>query len=124
MIDTSLQAFRKDQDGCEIVAFADVAARTVLAWDSALKWPQEHLDALCDLAARALSVGAEGPQTDAVQTAIIARPTGCHVFVRAAPGLDEVLCCVFAPGADIDGVLSGAVQLCASLSGAGQRERA
>ena len=119
-----LEAYRKELVGCEIAVFMDISARTVLAWDGALKWPQEHLDNLCDLALRVLSVGSEGENANRPQTAILARPTGCFVFLRAAPGASEVLCCVFAPDADFHHSYDAGRHLCAVLLGAGHRMNA
>ncbi len=119
-----LEAFRQEFVGCEIAAFMDISARTVLAWDGSLKWPQEHLDDLCDLARNILAVGTKAETVEEPQTAMLARPTGCFVFLRAAPGASEVLCCVFAPGAEVDHFFAEGKRLCADLLGAGQRLKA
>ncbi|WP_375688550.1 hypothetical protein [Pseudooceanicola sp. LIPI14-2-Ac024] len=78
------------------MALVDIEAGTVLAWDGAVKLPQEEIDALGGTAALVLGDGAG--------RAILARPTGTHVFVRAPGGTSEVLCSLFAPGAPLDGV--------------------
>ena len=119
-----LEAFRQEFEGCEIVAFLDISARTVLAWDGPLKWPQEHLDDLCEIARSVLTVGAEAEIVQEPQTAMLARPTGCFVFLRAAPGVSEVLCCVFSPNAEVDHSYAAGRRLCAELLGAGRRLKA
>ncbi len=107
-----------------MVVFADIAAKTVLAWDGALKWPQEHLDDLCALAAQVLAIGVGVDPAAEPQTAILARATGCFVFVRAAPGANEALCCVFAPYCDIDNTFAAGKALCSDLLGGDQRMKA
>ena len=119
-----LEAFRQESEGCEIVAFLDISARTVLAWDGSLKWPQEHLDGLCEIARSILTVGSKAETVEEPQTAMLARPTGCFLFLRAAPGASEVLCCVFSPNAEVDHSFAAGRRLCADLLGAGQRLKA
>ncbi|WP_425100119.1 hypothetical protein [Tropicibacter sp. S64] len=106
----ALSTFRQALSGCEIAVLADISAGSVLAWDSALKWPQEQLDALCDLASRALSIGAPLPTT-----AVVADALGCQVFIRIAANSDEVLCGVFAPDQDLDDVLMEGRRFCTVL---------
>ncbi|MFW2543885.1 hypothetical protein ACN2XU_14680 [Primorskyibacter sp. 2E107] len=114
MTGAPLAEFRRGFAGCEIAVLADVSARSVLAWDSAVKWPQEHLDALCTLAAELLSISACGAVREP-ETAVLADPIGTKVFVRAAPGSHEVLCTVFAPTAVFDGVFDASRTLCAAM---------
>ena len=116
-----LEAFRKDFAGCEMVVFADIVAKTVLAWDGALKWPQEPLDDLCEMAAQVLAIGADVDPLAEPQTAIFARATGCFVFLRATPGASEALCCVCAPDCDISQAFTEGKALCADLLSADQR---
>ena len=115
-----LKAFRQELEGCEIAAFVDISARTVLAWDGSLKWPQEHLDALCDIARSVLTVGSKAEAVEEPQTAMLARPSGCFVFLRAAPGANEALCCVFSPNAEVDHSFAAGRNFCAELLGASQ----
>ena len=111
-----LEAFRTRFPACELVLLADISALTILAWDGALKWPQEQLDGVCSLAAEVFGfgVGDEGPR---IETGMIARATGCYTFARAAPGSNEILCSVFAPGADISGVMDDSRALCRDMLG-------
>lgn len=109
MTASSLAAFRQAHAGCEIAVLADISAGSVLAWDGAVKWPQEHLDALCARAKAALSLGAPPPQS-----AILSQPFGIEVFVRAEQNPGEVLCSVFAPGAALDGIVADSRTLCAA----------
>lgn len=86
---TGLAKLRARFDGCEVVALVEIETRTVLAWDSAIKLPQEHLDGLCTLAGFVF-----GAHTASMATAIVHRATGCRVFSRAPNALNEVLCVV------------------------------
>ena len=116
-----LEAFRQELEGCEIVAFLDISARTVLAWDGSLKWPQEHLDELCEIARRALTVGSKAETVEVPQRVMLACSFGCFVFLRAAPSANEALCCVFSPNAEVDHSFAAGRNLCAELLGAGQQ---
>ncbi len=107
MIVDALRTFRQGIAGCEVAALADVSSRTVLAWDSALKWPQEQLDGLCGMAAQLLAPGA--------RQAVLMRETGSHVFLRSTPDGMEVLCCLLAAGMPLDAVFDAADALCADL---------
>lgn len=60
--------------------------------------------------------GGDGP---AVETAMIARDTGCYMFIRAAPGLSEVVCSIFAPGADVSDVEDASRALGCDMLGLG-----
>lgn len=85
--------------GCELVVLADISTKTVLAWDGALRLPQEHLDTLCDLAAEILAVDPAAAQVQP-DTALLTRTTGSRTFVRSPEDPAEVLCCVLAIGAE------------------------
>jgi hypothetical protein len=118
-----LHAFRLDFPGCEIVVLADIAARTALSWDSALKWPQERIDEVAALAVKLLGPAQGVAAAEERSLAILARDTGCHVFVRAGPGASEVLCSVFAPGAVLDGVVPASRRCAAEACRNGQESR-
>lgn len=79
---------------------ADIGSGTVLGWDGAVKFPQEHLDSLAASAAELLT------RMGAADTAIISTPTEARVFMRAAENRNEVLCTVSAPDAAVDPVLA------------------
>lgn len=110
-----LAEVRAELNECEIVLFADLGTGTVLAWDAAVKWPQEQLDAVCGLASAALDFGRHDGAEPAT-TAVLVRPTGIHLFVRATPDAAEVLCAVFAPHAALDGAAALFHELCAGLT--------
>jgi hypothetical protein len=111
----ALKSFRQQTNGCEIALLMDLRARTVLAWDSDLKWPQERLDDLCALAIGLLEPGTAGDSAPGQKRAMLARRTGCWAFLRAAPNAAEVLGCVLAPQSDTDGLFERAAALCATL---------
>ena len=100
----ALKSFRQKIAGCEIAVLMDLSTGTVLAWDSDLKWPQEELDDLCDLAARLLTTGPVFGPGQGRTRAILARETGCHIFQRVSPTGGEVFGCVLAPEAAMHGV--------------------
>lgn len=107
----ALERLRTCTAGCELVLLADVSTGTVLAWNGAVRYPQEHLDGLCAIAADLLGPG-QGP---ASRTAVLALETGCQTFVRAPDNAEEVLCCVLAVSGDVAGALEASR---AFLSGA------
>ncbi len=96
--------FRSRFAGCEVVMLADISTMTILVSDSAIKLGQEHLDRLCTAASTIFAAEA----SKGVSVAFLTGPTGCTVFVRANHGVPEVLCGVFAPGADLSGVSEAA----------------
>ncbi|WP_136440789.1 hypothetical protein [Pacificoceanicola onchidii] len=93
-----------------MTVLADISAGSVLAWDGAVKWPQEHLDALCARAKAALSLGTPKPQS-----AVLTQPFGTEIFVRAEQDASEVLCSVFAPKAALDTVIEQSRMLCTAI---------
>lgn len=105
----ALRSFKQCFGECEIAVLADISARTVLAWASTLKWPQEELDRLCEMAAGLLE-----PE---VRQALLIRETGCHLFRRTAADGAEVLCCVLAADAPLEPILHAADKLCLQLRG-------
>ncbi|KUF11090.1 hypothetical protein [Pseudoponticoccus marisrubri] len=119
----TLAALRTEFDSCERVLFVDLSTRTVLAWDGAVKLPQERLDALCHLATATLGIGGIGAGPGC-QQAVVAGATGCHILRRVAPGADEALCCTLAPGAAVGAILPRMAQLCETLSGPASRRQA
>lgn len=98
MTPQDLRAFRTGLPDCELALYADIGSRTVLGADSALRYPQEILDALCGCAAD-LFGALPGPERDGVDHVVFMSQSGGRVFVRnpASPG--EVLCCICAAGA-------------------------
>lgn len=109
--------FRAGFPACEIVVLTDLSTGTVLAWDSALKWPQDDLDALCARTGRLLRIGARGNPDEQASFAMLAHPGGTQIAVPAGGTRPEALCGVFAPGAPLDGVADTLARLCAELVG-------
>ena len=93
----ALAGLRSSISGCELVLLADVSTRTVLTWSGALKYPQEYLDTLCVQAADFFRTGQIGRSG----AAVLARLTGCTLFIAAPDDPAEVLCCVLAPFCDV-----------------------
>ncbi len=91
---------------------ADLSTGTVLGVSAALDHPQEHYDALGAEAAKALTAGG-GPHA----AALIVRPTGLRLYLRAPDHPDEGLCLVLPPGARA----AGAVHEAALALGAAPR---
>ncbi len=97
MTTDDLARLRADLPECELALFADIGSGTVLAVASALKHPQEDLDALCAEAARLFADSGAFAGAEA-ECAVLLTATGCRAFFRdpAEPG--EALCCLCAPG--------------------------
>jgi hypothetical protein len=107
MTPQELRTFRTDLPDCELALYADIGSRTVLGADSALRYPQEYLDALCGCAAD-LFGALPGIERDKVDHVVFMGQTGGRVFVRnpASPG--EVLCCICAADAGATQLVSAA----------------
>lgn len=105
MTPSALADFRSRLPDCELVVFADIGSRTVLGSDGALRYPQEHLDALCDTAAELFR---DGPDLGAgpVEHVMFVSATGSRVFLRAANSPREALCCIGAPAMDFTVLLA------------------
>lgn len=95
-----LASLRSTLAACEMLQLVDVAARTALIAVSAVKLGQEHHDALC---AQATAIFAPG-RPDPPGCAMLAGPLGTRVFIASQADPGEVLCGVFAPGADLSAV--------------------
>lgn len=102
-----LKAFRTGTPACELAVYADIGSRTVLGSDSALRYPQEYLDALCGCAAD-LFDAAPADGAAPVDHVIFLSPTGGRAFVRNATEPDEVLCCLCSPDVAADRLISAA----------------
>lgn len=104
---SDLAQFRTQFDACELVMLADLSTMTILGSNSALKLGQEKLDEICVAAGDVFAAHALGDQG----AAMVFRPTGTRLFVRSKDEPSEVLCGVFAPDADMSGVLEAAQDL-------------
>lgn len=100
MTPQALRAFRDRLPDCDLAVYADLGARTVLGADSALRVPQEYLDALCDCAAF-LFAAAPAPGAGPVEEILFLGPTGGRGFFRSAAEPGEALCLICAPDADL-----------------------
>jgi hypothetical protein len=92
MTPNALNAFRSTLADCELAAYVDLEARTVLSSDGALHYPQEYLDVLCACAADLFEVApkSEGP----VEHVLFLSPTGSRGFFRNLADPNEALCCI------------------------------
>ncbi len=102
-----LREFRTGVPACELALYADIGSRTVLGADSALRYPQEYLDALCGCAADLFDAEPRDG-TVPVDHVIFLSPTGGRAFVRNAAEPDEVLCCICAPDMAADRLIDAA----------------
>ena len=111
-----LKSLRAQVPDCDLIVYADLGSRTVLSADSALRYPQEHLDALCHCAAD-LFGAATGSDTAATEQVLFFGPTGGRGFFRnlAEPG--EALCCICAAGTDIDALTAAFTEALAGAAG-------
>lgn len=100
----ALSEFRSKQPDCVLALWADIEARIVLVVDSDLRYPQESLDALCNIASHVLRT----PSIEidpAPDSAIFADPTGNRIFLRDVARPTCALICTSAPGLDPDDLL-------------------
>lgn len=97
---TDLHVLRRALPRCEATVLVDLTAGTVLGVGAGLALPQEHYDELATEAAWVLSSG-----DDAAEQALLVRPTGQRLYVRAPGQPDEVLCVVLDPSADVPSLL-------------------
>ncbi|MBF9035443.1 hypothetical protein HKCCE2091_14445 [Rhodobacterales bacterium HKCCE2091] len=100
MTPRALSEFRSRLPGCDLVVYADIASRTVLASDGALRYPQEYLDALCLSAAELLAPGS-GLGGEPAAEVLFLTETGARAFFRAPDATGESLCCICAPEIDV-----------------------
>ena len=113
MENVDLAEYRSRFASCELVMLADISTLTVLGSDSAIKMGQEHLDALCATAERIFDLA----QDEQIRTAVLSKPTGRQVFVRAGSAMSEVICGVFEPTAEIgDAIIDAQNMLSATNS--------
>lgn len=109
-----LATLRSTLAACEMLQLVDVAARTVLIADSAVKLGQEHHDAHCTQAAAIFAPA----RADPPGCAMLAGPMGTRVFVASPVDPGEVLCGLFAPGAELSAVEPAVRALFARRAGA------
>lgn len=107
MENVDLAEFRSRFASCELVMLADISTLTVLGSNSAIKMGQEHLDTLCATAEMIFDL-AEGSQ---IRSAVLSKPTGRQMFVRAGTETSEIICGIFEPAADISDAIAGAEQM-------------
>jgi hypothetical protein len=116
MTPNALADLRARLPGCELAVYVDFASETVLGSDGDLRYPQEHLDALCRCAA---TLFAHDDETGAPASghAVFLSETGARVFLRAPDAGSEALCCICAPDTDFAAALPGVRQMLAGASG-------
>jgi hypothetical protein len=109
MVVDELDALRNANQGCEMLAFADLSTQMILVTDTAANAPRETLDRLCNEAMTMLGAGrkvvlGEEPST----AALVANSEGVRVFLRAEEEPNDVLCCVCAPELDVEAFVADA----------------
>ncbi|MEO9820126.1 MAG: hypothetical protein ABJ370_03930 [Paracoccaceae bacterium] len=114
MENVDLAEYRSRFASCELVLLADISTLTVLGSDSAIKMGQEHLDALCATADLIFDL-AEDAQ---IRTAVLSKPTGRQIFVRAGSAVSEVICGVFEPTAEVSIAIADAEEMLSATSAA------
>ena len=105
MTPDTLAQLRDRLPDCELVLYADIASKTVLASDARLVHPQENLDTICACAKAFLNA----PRLDSHEVTdevVFRTPTSIRVFMRAVADPHEALACVCGPEADLDAVLT------------------
>lgn len=94
-----LAAVRALIPDCALAVWADMDMSTVLAGDSDLPYPQEHLDALGDCAGVLLSIPGVG-DGQVPDDAVLLTATGSYAFLRLPDARTEALCCLCGPMSD------------------------
>ncbi|MEM7074047.1 MAG: hypothetical protein AAGA28_04495 [Pseudomonadota bacterium] len=101
MTPLALQKLRARVPGCELLVYTDLQSRTVLGSDGALRYPQEHLDALCLCAADLFDVTGHAPKGP-FSHALFFGAGGGRGFFRNGADPGEALCCICALSVDVD----------------------
>jgi hypothetical protein len=119
-----LDKLREGLSGCDLVAYADLSSGMVLCTSSAVKRPQEDIDALSVVATAVL----KSPLTEGAapllsegdtDLAIAASAADLRVYLRATPPSEEILMCVCAPDADVASAVSLGRDALAQIAAAG-----
>ena len=109
MVVDELDQLREANPGCQLVAFADLAAHMVLVTDSGTSHPREVLDALCGEAETLLGAKGNPPLGETPgDTAVWATQASLRVFLRAPHEPNDVLCCVCAPNVNVGKLVANA----------------
>lgn len=95
----ALADFRSKRPDCVLALWTDIEARLVLLVDSDLRYPQESLDALSNLASHVLSFQSNDAEA-APDSVVFAERTGNRLFLRDANMQSHALICTSAPGPD------------------------
>ena len=118
MVVDELDRLRESNQGCEMVAFADLSTHMVLVTDSATVQPREVLDALCNEAAAMLGRKGKIPLgTASGAVAVWSTQTSVRFFLRAPDEPDDVLCCVCAPNVNVGKFMANASACLQRISG-------
>jgi len=104
MTPDTLAQLRNRLADCELVLYADIASRTVLASDARLNHPQENLDTIC-ACARAFLNAPRLASHEMTCEAVFRTPTSTRVFMRAMTDPHEALACVCGPDVALASVL-------------------
>ena len=101
MTPLALQRLRERIPECELVLYTDLLSRTVLGADGAVRYPQEHLDVLCQCCAD-LFEAAQNDLCESCDHVLFFGPNGGRGFFRNLSEPGEALCCIFSSAVDVD----------------------
>lgn len=99
-ISETLDALRQSRTSVEAATYLDLSSGTVLYASTAVRQPQERLDALCSTAKAMFDEASEG-----AAEAISFGPTEALVFCRADHSASEIVGLVCAPDVDVPDIL-------------------
>lgn len=102
-ISENLDALRKSRNSVETATYLDLSSGTVLYASTAVRQPQERLDALCSTARALFDEAADGSAE-----AVSFGPTEALVFCRSGEAPTEAICLVCAPDVDLADILQAA----------------
>ena len=111
-ISENLDALRKSRTAVEAATYLDLSSGTVLYASTAVKEPQERLDALCSTAQALFDETADGSAE-----AVSFGPTEALVFCRSGEAPTEAICLVCAPDIDLAEILEAAHQVLGASEG-------
>lgn len=106
MTPTALKAFRRKFPDCDLAVYVDLGSRTVLSWDGALHFRQEHLDVLCACAADLFDSAPKGDGP--IEHVLFLSPTGSRTFFRNLADPNEALCCICAADIAVGSLINAA----------------
>ena len=111
-ISETLDALRQSRTAVETATYLDLSSGTVLYTSTAVRQPQERLDALCSTAQTLF-----GEADDGAADAISFGPTEALVFCRSGQASSEVVGLVCAPDVDVPDIIEATHRALATAEG-------